>query len=381
MVNPVQSSKRGRPSNLPTHVQYFLDIYIATHQFVNINYLTTYIADHFGLDDISKKAYYFRVKRYVDYKQRVAVSVKIVNDKQIISNDVKISKCDMDKIAHITKYPVLLLENMKSVHIYCNIVIGQVKYCNGSSWQGGKFQDYFGRQYFHHNIPPEIHPKNQTTINLRRGGKLTFFKHFITPDRAKSLCQDIVSSDKLRQYTVRNGMYEEPLNHVLLSSMATSTGYRYHSVSMKAKPIASIPSIQQLGYEIARYQNLPQDEWKIGVDLLVYHNETKGIGFHSDDNQGENVIFTVVLDSPILLENGKTSRPVLVKSKGMMIGDEYFQIDACAGDAYVMNQQMQSQYLHAIPKKTTPLGRRIVLVFRNGITQTIKKDSGHAVFV
>ena len=149
---------------------------------------------------------------------------------------------------------------------------------------------------------------------------------------------------------------------------------------MKAEPFASIPSVAMLGYEVARYNNLPQDQWKIGVDVIMYRNECDGIGWHADEHQGENVIFTVVLESP-LISGGQTSRPVKVKSKSMMLDDEYFEINACAGDAYVMNQKMQSEYLHSIPKKKTTLGRRTVLVFRNGITQTVLKDSGHSVLV
>ena len=62
--------------------------------------------------------------------------------------------------------------------------------------------------------------------------------------------------------------------------------------------------------------------------------------------------------------------------------DEYLEINACACDAYVMNQNMQSAYYHSIPKQNkTKIGRRIVLVFRNGSNRTIVEDSGNFVNV
>ena len=81
---------------------------------------------------------------------------------------------------------------MKHVVVYRNIVIDRMKYGNGKNWIGGQFQDVMGREYlddrFSHH---DINPKNQTTLNLHRGGKLTFFKNFISPERAKLLCEDI----------------------------------------------------------------------------------------------------------------------------------------------------------------------------------------------
>ena len=225
---------------------------------------------------------------------------------------------------------------------------------------------------------------NQTTVNLRRGGKITFFKNLITTQRSDLIRDAVLQCKQLRQYSSRRGMYKEPINHVLLSSGPRNSGYRYGTVCMKAQPLSSLPSVSELGDEIARYVGLSKNQWNIGVDLVVYRDQNDGVGWHSDSHQGENVIFTVILESPndSNIPN-KTSRPINVQTIEKQTlkwhGDEYIQLFPSCGDAYVMNQKMQDGYKHSIPKQDKELDRRTVLVFRNGQEQIVGDDSGYSL--
>ena len=67
---------------------------------------------------------------------------------------------------------------------------------------------------------------------------------------------------------------------------------------MKSLPIHSIPVIEKLSTQTAKMLGLK--EWGIGVDLLVYRSNNDGIGWHSDNSQCEEIIFTIILESPML---------------------------------------------------------------------------------
>ena len=142
-----------------------------------------------------------------------------------------------------------------------------------------------------------------------------------------------------------------------------------------------MPEVSTVASDIAKYKKLPGNYWKIGIDVIVYCNEKAGIGFHSDNHQGENVIFTLILETPIGKISTVTKRPLLIQrkrvNKNFKNGDEYIQLFACAGDAYEMNAAMQHFYQHAIPKKQTQtLSRRTVIVFRDGFETEVDADSG-----
>lgn len=56
---------------------------------------------------------------------------------------------------------------------------------------------------------------------------------------------------------------------------------------MKAFPIDLVPEVANYARELARQYNLPNDEWGIGVDLIIYKDGEDSIGWHADDTQGE----------------------------------------------------------------------------------------------
>ena len=123
--------------------------------------------------------------------------------------------------------------------------------------------------------------------DLNRGGKVALFPKMLSSSKRQSLSKAMHQCKLYRQYT-RCEVFHEPRFHVLLSSKAahSDTGYMYHGIHMKALPIDNVPEVASYAKELARYYNLPNDEWDIGVDMIAYRDGEDSIGWHSDDTQG-----------------------------------------------------------------------------------------------
>jgi len=143
---------------------------------------------------------------------------------------------------------------------------------------------------------------------------------------------------------------------------------------MKALPIGLVPEIESYACELARYYRLPQNQWDIGVDLIVYKDGEDSIGWHADNTQGESVVLCVVVDSP------GAPRPVHIRpnkrTKLLADGDEEVQLYVREGDAYDMDGKMQAGYEHSLPKKEGNKSHRLVLIFRHGDEASVANDSG-----
>ena len=153
-------------------------------------------------------------------------------------------------------------------------------------------------------------------VPLKNPGKFVFYKRFISQDRCIELLKEVLEYRDYKQYLFKK-TYKEPRVHVLFSSRSKhDIGYMYHGTHIKSNPISDVPSVKELADDIGRYVGLPQFEWNIGVDVMVYRDGNDRIDWHADDTQGESVIFSVVLESPTDGQyDNRTSRPLLIKTK------------------------------------------------------------------
>ena len=62
----------------------------------------------------------------------------------------------------------------------------------------------------------------------------------------------------------------------------------YHGIRMKALSIDLVPEVAGYARDLARWYKLPQDQWNIGVDLIVYKDGEDSIGWYADDSQGQS---------------------------------------------------------------------------------------------
>ena len=135
------------------------------------------------------------------------------------------------------------------------------------------------------------------------------------------------------------------------------------------------------------------DEWNIGVNPVCYRDGKDHIGRHSDNNQGEDKVMTVILKSPstpriVVIENktGDEKGNGKKKAKLRKEGDVQYELNLGAGDAYDMDGEMQKYYVHSVkklvketkkvPGKKPKEDPRVVVVLRHGTFASCKKDSG-----
>lgn len=96
--------------------------------------------------------------------------------------------------------------------------------------------------------------------------------------------------------------------------------------------------------EFAHKQNCLGDFWTIGVDAILYRNGQDSMGFHADDDQGEQLIVTAIISS----SSGEASRFIRFRRKrrgskhynaGKNLRSLDFELEMClqAGDVYSMD--------------------------------------------
>jgi len=163
---------------------------------------------------------------------------------------------------------------------------------------------------------------------------------------------------------------------------------------MKARPLSTMPQVQQLadamqmlvtGHPMSSHPNY----WNIGINPVLYRDGRDRIGYHADDDQGEELVLTALVNSPkdvtrrISIRTRKKSK----SDAGNADGDEQFELFLDAGDAYSMDGEMQKYYEHGVPcdkqcesssssSSNEREQKRIALVFRMGKEVMQATDSG-----
>ena len=196
-------------------------------------------------------------------------------------------------------------------------------------------------------ICPICNDKSDLAISLCRGGEIAFYPNIISDNEQRQISSYMDECQIFRQY--RTNGFKEPRVHVLLSSHAdTSTniqnrstdntpgpGYSYHGVSMKALPLKIAPAVEELASRLAAEFEIPNEDWNIGVDLLIYRDGKDKMGFHADDTQGEQLILSVVVDTDE--RRVFKVRPKKGKDEKYKDGDENLELVVRQGDGYSMN--------------------------------------------
>jgi len=241
----------------------------------------------------------------------------------------------------------------------------------------------------------------EALVRFPRGGAMKILKGVIDPQQQEQLVDEVVQhSDWFRQYRVQNT--PEPRLHLVLHSHGSSsgfssslrkktqpiTGYQHGHVKMLARPLTHLPQLHNLSDFLAGLFDIV--EWKIGVNALIYRDGSDSLGYHADNNQGEQLILSLVLCIPIGM---KQRGPLQIMSREVNEGTnqsrtpddkhpvEHYELRLEAGDAYVMDREMQKHYVHRIDKyHESTWGRadfrEIVIVFRDGIQMDFPSDTG-----
>ena len=221
-------------------------------------------------------------------------------------------------------------------------------------------------------------------LTLRRGGTIWVHLGLIRQEDASDIAREAKESGLFRRYKIQGGY--EPRVHYLLHDKATNDfqsspqpGYRYGSLTMKARPLRNSPSLQRLSRKLAHLAKVAY--FNIGVDVVLYRAEFDSIGKHADNKQGEDCVFSVIVQSP------NPPRRIVIEPKVPQVGDEVIELLLGVGDGYRMDMAMQTNYYHSVPKWAPNQNRlfdqtnqqRMVIVLRHGNEVHYKTDGGEAV--
>lgn len=229
----------------------------------------------------------------------------------------------------------------------------------------------------------QVATPSQKSFSLSLGGKFTIYPNLLSSQRQQALKEELRSNEHLfRQYSIQSG--DEPRAHLLLHDKATmddfetssQPGYRYGCTTLKARPISMLPNLESFASDMADVCGV--GEWNTGVNVVSYRDNKDKIGFHSDNDQGEERIVTVLVESQdpprgVQIENMRPKG----KSKARREGDEQFELFIGQGDGYEMDGEMQKHYVHGVPmSKDTTAASRTAIVFRQGRYEEYTRDSG-----
>jgi alkylated DNA repair dioxygenase AlkB len=199
-------------------------------------------------------------------------------------------------------------------------------------------------------------------FNLHRGGCIKVFRNFVPPWRLEKIRHEVLGTKTVRGYFRRykNRGCREPRVQFLLHDEATQDfeleqpGYRYNLNTMKSRPLKNVGWLNDLDFDTKRI--VPEADWNIGVNVVLYRDGKDKMGDHADNDQGEELILCVVIASP----GAKTSqmRRVCVRpfhKWAAKEGDEDIELHLSPGDAYLMDGEMQKFYSHCVPPNMTKI--------------------------
>jgi len=228
-----------------------------------------------------------------------------------------------------------------------------------------------------------------------------------------AVTKELLQCPYFRQYTIQNN--PEPRAHFLLHGDATEDfdgqaqpGYRYGAIRMKARPLHLLPQVQQLSSYMERLvveganrcrrrrrqRRRRASFWNVGVNPVLYRDGRDRIGFHADDDQAEEQILTALVSSPAgttrrVCIRSKSSKSTTAPGNNQVDDNEEFEILLDAGDAYLMDGEMQKHYVHSVPsdkksvddgssdgEKSVSQQNRLAIVFRRGMQLEQTIDSG-----
>ena len=143
--------------------------------------------------------------------------------------------------------------------------VGRIRRYNEQTMKYGNWED------LHVSNDSSMSNSGSMHINLNRGGKVSLHTNMLRGNKRQTLSTAMHNCKLYRQYT-RSQVFHEPRFHVLLSSKAAhyDSGYMYHGIKMKALPISLVPEVDSIAGELAQHYNLPNNQWDIGVDMIVY---------------------------------------------------------------------------------------------------------------
>jgi alkylated DNA repair dioxygenase AlkB len=131
-------------------------------------------------------------------------------------------------------------------------------------------------------------------IKLHLGGAIKVHSNMINPFNQIEVEEELLDHPKLfREYPIQGG--REPRANLFFHEKATDDeteqpGYKYRSTRMKAISYQGFPSLECVSKQTAKHCSVPY--WNIGVNAVCYRDGNDSMGYHADNDQGEDTILS-----------------------------------------------------------------------------------------
>ena len=165
----------------------------------------------------------------------------------------------------------------------------------------GEIRRFDGKQW----IRKELKLKSDSTldIKLHRGGAIKVHSNMINPFNQIKVEEELLEHPNLfREYPIQGG--REPRANLFFHEKATDDqtvqpGYKYRSTRMKAISYKGFPSLECVSKQTAKRCSVPY--WNIGVNAVCYRDGNDSMGYHADNDQGEDTILSKFRCTPLSL--------------------------------------------------------------------------------
>jgi alkylated DNA repair dioxygenase AlkB len=158
--------------------------------------------------------------------------------------------------------------------------VGEIRRFNGEKW-----------------TCEEVKMKRDSTydIALHHGGNIKVYSNLINPLNQIKVEEELIEDPKLfREYPIQGG--REPRANLFFHEKATDDeiqlqpGYQYRSTRMKAISYNGFPELERVAKQTAEHCSVPY--WNIGVNAVCYRDGNDSMGYHTDNDQGEDTILS-----------------------------------------------------------------------------------------
>jgi hypothetical protein len=156
----------------------------------------------------------------------------------------------------------------------------------------GEIRRFDGKKW----IRKDLQMKSDSTcdIKLHRGGEIKVHLNMINSFDQIKVEEELMEHPELfREYPIQGG--REPRANLFFHEKATDDeteqpGYKYRSTRMKAISYKGFPSLECVSKQTAKHCSVPY--WNIGVNAVCYRDANDSIGYHADNDQGEDKILS-----------------------------------------------------------------------------------------
>jgi hypothetical protein len=218
-------------------------------------------------------------------------------------------------------------------------------------------------------------------FQMNRGGTIQFFPGICVQDVVQ-VRDEMQNVKQFKQYKVRECGNEPRLHALFTSSQQIAeggSGFQYGRVKVGSNPLETLPVISKLAEKMAFKFGLHNSQWNIGCHLVIYRDGKDSINWHADDTQGEDMVLSLTVDGP---DDTRAICFQPANTKELQDLDEQIELFPRPGDAYSMDAGVQHGYVHAMlktPKGDYENGKRMAIIFRNGLQKHNMEDNGKIV--